>query len=54
MPFSPTLSLDSLSRAACDGRALVNHGRDVLALWPGGLSRPDVWYRVPEVSDPRE
>jgi hypothetical protein len=41
--WAPVLSLDSLSRAT-HGPALVNHGRDVLAMWPHEYARTDHEY----------
>ena len=46
MHFRPALSVDSLSRARCDGRALVNNGRDVLAMWPHEYARTDNEYTL--------
>ena len=46
MPFRPKLSLESLSRATYDSRALVNHGRDVLAMWPHEYARNDHEYAL--------
>lgn len=40
------LEPDCLTRASCDGRALINHGRDVLAMWPHEYARVDHEYAL--------